>query len=151
VAAFDAHEDGEFSGGVGGEDVLRGEAEGEVVGAAADLFADGVDEGEGAVGEAAGQAEGSGQMAKISAARLPARAEARLRWPVDSAEARGEVKSQDSSRMRWGVSAWVSMRKGRGRVAGLCGSIISLDSKGVWGGWVVGATCGGARGSYGVR
>ncbi len=91
VAAFDAHEDGELSGGVGGEDVGWGEAEGEVVGMAADLFEDGVDEGEGAVGEAAGPVRaGSGQMAKNSAARLPARAEARLRWPVPRGEA-GEV------------------------------------------------------------
>ncbi len=50
VAAFDAHEDGEFSLAVGCDDLIGGGAELEFVRCAADLLEGGVDEGEGAAG-----------------------------------------------------------------------------------------------------
>jgi hypothetical protein len=52
VAAFDGEKGGEASCGFGGEDVAGGEAELHL-GVAAELLVDGVDEGEGAMGEAA--------------------------------------------------------------------------------------------------
>ena len=61
VAALDAEEDGEFVGGAGGEDFFGGSAEGKFGGMAADLLADGIEEGEGAEGEArAGTLRGIG-------------------------------------------------------------------------------------------
>jgi len=54
VAAFDAHEDGEFSSAVGFDDLVGGGAELELVGSFADLFEGAVDEFEGAAGGGVG-------------------------------------------------------------------------------------------------
>ena len=58
VAALEPEQDAELSRGAGGEDVSGGEAEGEVGRVSADLLVDGFDEGEGAVGEMAGELVG---------------------------------------------------------------------------------------------
>ena len=109
VAAFDADEDGEAVPAAWAARMSSGVRQRrEVVGVAADLLEDGVDELRGCGGRSGrATAVGSTQMAKNSAARLPARAVSRLRWPWP----RGSVKSQASSTKRWGVSAWVSMTR----------------------------------------
>ena len=55
MAAFDAHEDGEFAGFVGGDDVVGGGAEGELVRSFANLLESAIDEFEGAAGGGVGR------------------------------------------------------------------------------------------------
>jgi len=101
VAAFDAHQHGEFAGSARGQNVGS-----EVQSASSEEWWRTCSRTPSIrlrvrCAKRPIQAEGSGQMAKNSAARLPRRAESRFRWP----EPRVSVKFQASSTKRCGVSS----------------------------------------------
>ena len=95
VATLDTEEDGEFICGAGGENFFGRSAEGELGGMAADLLADGIEEGEGAEGVArAGTLRGIGPEGEELGGEIAAAGGGEIEMAgglVRDGERRGEV------------------------------------------------------------